>query len=114
MIWIAPDAPAKPDLGAPCNGCGVCCLTEPCPVGMVLSRRRHGACRALQWHAETTRYRCGLLAEPKTWVPLLPAAWTRTLAARWIAAGQGCDAAVTVQAVEESQQHPPPMASKSD
>lgn len=82
---------------------------------MVLSRRRRGACRALQWHAETGRYRCGLLAEPTAWVPLLPAAWTQTLAARWIAAGQGCDADLEVEAAEavdaletvvEPPQHP--------
>jgi hypothetical protein len=80
---------------------------------MVLSRRRRGACRALQWHAETSRYRCGLLAEPTAWVPLLPAAWTQALAARWIAAGQGCDADLEVEAVDaletvmEPPQHPP-------
>jgi len=38
VILIHPEAPAKPPLGAPCNGCGVCCLAEPCPVGVLVSR----------------------------------------------------------------------------
>jgi len=33
-IAIHAAAPAKPALGEPCNGCGVCCAAEPCPVGM--------------------------------------------------------------------------------
>ncbi|MDT0138632.1 hypothetical protein [Acidovorax sp. PRC11] len=36
-------------MGQPCNGCGLCCLAEPCPLGMLVSRRRHGACVALRW-----------------------------------------------------------------
>ena len=63
LVWIQPDAPAKPQVGAPCNGCGVCCLAEPCPLGMLLSRRRRGACVALQWHpAPVGAYRCGVLS----------------------------------------------------
>ena len=37
LIRIHADAPAKPPVGAPCNGCGVCCLLEPCPLGVLLS-----------------------------------------------------------------------------
>ena len=95
VIWLQPDAPPKPAAGAPCNGCGLCCLAEPCPLGMVISRRRHGACAALRWDAEASRYWCGALHEP---VALLPA-WASVaapllgrLARRWIAAGVGCDA----------------------
>ena len=49
VIHIHPEAPTKPPEGAPCNGCGVCCLAEPCPVGMLVSRKRHGACVLLRW-----------------------------------------------------------------
>lgn len=51
MDWIRlhVDAPPKPAFGAACNGCGVCCTLEPCPIGMIWSRRRHGACSALVW-----------------------------------------------------------------
>jgi hypothetical protein len=91
VILLRPEAPAKPSSGQPCNGCGVCCAAEPCPAGQVLSRRRHGACRALVWHEADARYRCGLLEEPARWLPWLPAALTLRLARRWIAAGAGCD-----------------------
>ncbi len=81
VIRIHALAPPKPVLGAACNGCGVCCLSEPCPVGMLLSLRRTGACRALRWDAAAAHYRCGLMARPAL----------RPIVARWIAAGQGCD-----------------------
>jgi len=108
VIAIEPAAPPKPALGAPCNGCGVCCLFAPCPLGMLLSRRRHGACSALQWQAELGIYRCGALSAPE-WVleralprplqGLAPrlAPWLARLAGRWIAAGQGCDSSLVVQ-----------------
>jgi hypothetical protein len=91
VILLQADAPPKPAAGADCNGCGVCCTAEPCPLGVVLSGRRHGACRALLWHDAERRYRCGAVAEPRRFVPLLPGAWTRRLALRWIAAARGCD-----------------------
>ena len=64
IIHIHPQAPPKPAEGQPCNGCGICCLAEPCPVGMLLSRRRHGACQVLQWSDAQQRYRCGMLVAP--------------------------------------------------
>lgn len=93
-IEIHLDAPPKPAVGAPCNGCGICCLVEPCPVGILVSRRRHGACDALRWAAAENRYRCGLLVDPLPRWPrgsrwLLPL-WRRW-ARRFIAAGVGCD-----------------------
>jgi len=85
IIHIRPEAPAKPALGQPCNGCGVCCLAEPCPVGIVVSRRRRGACHALEWRDDDRRYACGLLMRPRL-------RWLRPLLRRWIGAGIGCDA----------------------
>lgn len=99
VILIHPAAPAKPAEGQACNGCGVCCLSEPCPVGMLLSRKRRGACTALQWSDESRRYVCGMLVAPLPQLGwhgdgavsrLLGRALTRTVR-RWIAAGQGCD-----------------------
>ena len=94
VIWVHPAAPAKPEAGAPCNGCGLCCLHEPCPVGMLLSRRRLGACSALRWSDEAGCYRCGLLWAPAEVLPHLPAALRpllQRLARRWISAASGCD-----------------------
>jgi Fe-S-cluster-containing hydrogenase component 2 len=82
VIAIHAEAPAKPAIGDPCNGCGVCCLAEPCPLGVLASRRRQGACAALQWDAPQRRYRCGMAEGRSLWA---------ALARRWIAAGRGCD-----------------------
>ena len=92
IVWLHPDAPAKPSEGAPCNGCGLCCLSEPCPLGVVVSRRRTGSCSALRWSAEARRYHCGVLADARQ--PL----W-RWLVRRWIASGVGCDAELASEPV---------------
>lgn len=101
VVWIRPEAPAKPPVGAPCNGCGVCCLAEPCPVGALVSRRRHGACRALRWDAARARYLCGMASAPAEvlgprWRWIAP--WIGRRALRWISAGSGCDATLEVEA----------------
>lgn len=104
-IHIHPQAPAKPALGSACNGCGVCCMVAPCPVGMVLSRRRQGACHALRWNAGDARYRCGAIDDshgvlvqtlPRWAGGLAPtlAPLLRRWARRWIAVGIGCDSSV--------------------
>ena len=101
-ISIVALAPAKPAWGAPCNGCGVCCLAEPCPVGMVLSLKRRGACDALHWDPEQGRYRCGAIVQPvrvlrdalpapiRILAPAL-APLLVVIARRTIAVGSGCD-----------------------
>lgn len=101
-ILIHPDAATKPAPGAPCNGCGVCCLLEPCPLGVLLSRRRQGACVAVRWSESLHQYRCGALSAPQevlhsvmpnalsALVPALSRA-LRLVAGRWIAVDQGCD-----------------------
>lgn len=91
VILLQRGAPSKPAPGAPCNGCGVCCAVAPCPLGVLLSRRRRGRCAALRWDAGPGRYRCGAVSAPRRHVPWLPAVLTRWLALRWIAAATGCD-----------------------
>lgn len=101
VIAIHPAAPPKPAWGQPCNGCGVCCLSEPCPVGMLLSRRRRGACVALLWSEPDALYRCGLLVAPAEHLPALlhPAApLLQKVARRFIAAGIGCDCDIELEA----------------
>jgi hypothetical protein len=122
-IFIHSAAPPKPPEGAPCNGCGVCCLAQPCPVGMLLSRKRHGACHALRWDAAQTQYRCGAITEPMGVVkaalppaleqlaPGLAAVLVR-MARRWVAAGQGCDSDLQPQVPQPASttmpSRPPP------
>ncbi|HRE17184.1 MAG TPA: hypothetical protein PLW86_08970 [Rhodocyclaceae bacterium] len=97
IIYLHPDAPAKPPTGATCNGCGVCCAMETCPSGLLLFRQRRGPCPALRWSPPAARYFCGLLLAPEDYLPWLPR-WCRPLASRffkrWIAAGIGCDSNV--------------------
>lgn len=99
VIHIHPEAPPKPPEGAPCNGCGVCCLAEPCPVGMLVSRKRHGACVLLRWSDAQGRYVCGLLAEADEAAMRAVPPWRRlwrAWARRLISAGSGCDASIEV------------------
>ena len=102
VVWLHLEAPAKPAEGAPCNGCGLCCLAEPCPLGVLVSRRRRGACVALRWSDADQRYWCGMVADPAG-VTGLTHPWAvramSALARRWIASGVGCDARLDMQAV---------------
>jgi hypothetical protein len=82
-------APPKPPVGAPCNGCGVCCAIAPCPLSRFLLGHRRGACPALTWSED--RYACGLAVAPTGLARWLP----RRLVLRWIGAGCGCDCDAT-------------------
>lgn len=102
VIYIQPSAPRKPAVAQPCNGCGVCCLAQPCPLGIVLTKARHGACAALRWQDGASRYACGAIVDPSGVLRSALPGWSQALAhpvarllpllaRRWIAAGQGCD-----------------------
>ena len=114
VIYIHPEAPVKPPLNAPCNGCGVCCLAEPCPVGVLVSRRLKGACKALVWSDTARRYHCGLLqgsgdegvVPPRGWRRMARALWQRWVR-RMISAGSGCDASMDVAAATQGEAAPP-------
>lgn len=95
IIEIHAAAPPKAALGRACNGCGVCCAVEPCPVGVFVLLQFKGRCRALRWQAEDSRYVCGMMVQPTDYLRWLPAAlgaWAGRMFARRIAAGSGCDA----------------------
>ena len=100
VIQLHLDAPEKPAEGHACNGCGVCCASEPCPIGAIVSRRLHGACAALEWSDASGLYRCGIAASPSKhllaglrWIAPVLAKFTL----RFISAGSGCDCDVTVE-----------------
>lgn len=100
VIRLHPAAPAKPPEAAPCNGCGVCCAAEPCPIGVLVSGRRTGACAALSWNPAAGLYRCGLVDNPGAVLPWLPTALApllSRLARRWISAASGCDSSLAVE-----------------
>jgi hypothetical protein len=94
IIHLHRAAPAKPDVGQPCNGCGVCCALETCPVARLRFLQKGGPCPALEWSDQERRYHCGMLVRPGAYFGWLPAAGEglmRKLLKRWIAAGKGCD-----------------------
>ncbi len=100
LVHVHPDAPPKPSTGAPCNGCGLCCLLEPCPLGVLVSRRWRGACVAVRWSVDEQRYLCGMLSDFGGVTGLTQPWVVRTLTAaarRSIAAGIGCDASFQIQ-----------------
>lgn len=97
IIIIHSDAPPKPDLGQGCNGCGVCCAAEPCPVSIALLWPHQAPCRALIWNEVEHRYLCGMVSHPAQFLPWLPARFNLVasrLFKRWIAANTACDADV--------------------
>jgi len=105
VILLHLEAPPKPRPGAACNGCGVCCAWQPCPLGMLVSRRRQGPCAALAWDATSARYRCGMISDTTAqlpqafrWLAPLVAPLVKKWARRWIAAGQGCDSDLETEA----------------
>ena len=93
-IHLHRSAPAKPEFGQACNGCGVCCALETCPAARLRFLRIKGPCPALEWSSEESRYLCGLLRRPGQYLGWLPKAAEKVasrLVSRWISAGKGCD-----------------------
>jgi len=99
VIHLHHAAPAKPREGLLCNGCGVCCGLETCPVGRLRFLQKAGPCPALEWSDQAARYHCGFLLDPERYLPGLPrraAGLASAALSRWIAAGQGCDCSAEV------------------
>jgi hypothetical protein len=99
LIEIHRAAPPKPTYGSPCNGCGVCCLMEACPVGRLWLGSWRGRCHGLEWDEVGHRYVCGMVRQPSHYVRWLPAwmdVWAGRYFARKIASGHGCDAAIEI------------------
>jgi hypothetical protein len=98
IIWLHA-APDKPPQGAPCNGCGVCCASAPCPLGMLFSFRTQGRCARLRYDAAAAHYRCGLLPDTGSrathWLGGIGTGLAAKLVRRWIGAGIGCDSSAT-------------------
>lgn len=55
-------APEKPAYGSPCNGCGLCCIAEQCPIGELLLGP-HRICPALM--DVGSAFVCGLMTNPE-------------------------------------------------
>lgn len=79
--------------GTPCNGCGRCCLEEPCVLGSLVTEKLTGECPALQWRDEHAC--CGLVATPADYSPfrahLVGAQLLSEAAMVLTGSGIGCD-----------------------
>lgn len=57
---------AKPVFGMPCNGCGLCCRTVVCQLGLELGDRKN--CKALVLKQDGS-FSCGLVLDPYRFLP---------------------------------------------
>jgi len=117
IVTLPSEAPDKPALGAPCNGCGLCCAAELCPLGRVMFGKSRGPCPALVWQAAERRHVCGLATKPAAHLRRLPgflAPLFARLARRWISAGSGCDSDVTAEILPANPAVPAENAAPPD
>ncbi len=88
------NALTKPAYGSPCNGCGLCCKNELCPLGAFVFNDWKGPCPAL--HENDGQFSCGLVNKPETYAPVLTAISGKDAmskaALHLIGSGAGCDA----------------------
>lgn len=54
--------PTKPAFGAPCNGCGLCCALELCPIAEIAFPGASAPCPALRLADDGSRFYCELVA----------------------------------------------------
>jgi len=59
----------KPAEGAPCNGCGLCCIAEPCGISLQLGATAGQSCPFLIY--EEARFWCGVIKRPLAVLPHL-------------------------------------------
>lgn len=59
---------AKPPHGAPCNSCGLCCISALCPIAEAHFGARPAPCPAIMPQANGTVL-CGLMADPARFAP---------------------------------------------
>lgn len=91
---IRRDAPAKPGYMEPCNGCGVCCVLEPCAIARgYIPDLADGPCPALV--RDDGRYTCDMTRRPGRYMGL-PNDWADPIIgamfAKALGIGRGCDA----------------------
>ena len=93
--------PEKPAYGSPCNGCGMCCIAEQCPISQMLFGE-HDLCPALTRMGNV--YACGLLCDTARYaVPVSDKVDSalRAAIAYLLGAGRGCDARLIEEDVPE-------------
>ena len=68
-VALTHDLPQKPLFGKPCNGCGLCCLSETCELAkeLIPKASERSICPALEF--QDGRYRCGMVQRPHSYIP---------------------------------------------
>lgn len=85
-------APAKPLYGSPCNGCGLCCVMEQCPLSIEVFGP-HSLCPALE-ELPAGGFTCGLIARPRVYLETKAPELADLLGEAFgviLGAGTGCD-----------------------
>lgn len=95
-LQVRTEAPAKPNLGENCNGCGLCCIYTTCSIAKLLLWKFTGTCSALQWNAQNQRYECGLLTNSQDYIfkrfpQIFHEKFLKIFIKNSIKAGSGCD-----------------------
>lgn len=87
----------KPPIGAPCNGCGLCCQVHVCGMGSFLlglvetyGDRAPGPCPALKQQGD--KFVCGVVLRPKDYIASDKSVTAlRDAVGLLIGTGAGCD-----------------------
>ena len=58
--------PRKPPEGDACNGCGLCCAVQLCPIVIELLPDAQAPCPAMEFSGE--RFWCGLIRRPSRYL----------------------------------------------
>lgn len=82
----------KPLYGDPCNGCGLCCIAQQCPISEGLFGKQD-ICPAIE-RGDGKALVCGMVANPANYMTSVPDWGHQPLAAAFallLGAGSGCD-----------------------
>jgi hypothetical protein len=80
----------KPAFGAPCNGCGLCCIMEQCALSVEYLGKQD-RCPAIERMGD--RFACGLVTRPGHYMgtPAFGDAYLGRLIGEALGIGRGCD-----------------------
>ena len=91
-MQAAAGPPRKPPEGDACNGCGLCCAVQLCPLAVEFIPGAAAPCPAMEF--ADSRFWCGLVRRPSRYLGI-PASGDRLIRAMVhtaLSIGEGCDA----------------------
>ena len=89
---VAAGPPKKPPEGTACNGCGLCCAVQLCPLAVEFIVDAAAPCPAMEF--ADGRFWCGLARRPSRYfgIPVSGTRLIRALVHAELSIGEGCDA----------------------